>query len=437
MRKVAVILIVFAFFGVSNGQKKWGFDTPYGFIPNDNPGCRIEVNLSEPLHDGQIIDLSGESILARIRRGDCGHIAQWRVTEYKPGKYFASMVIPFPDPLILYYLDETPYNFGRLSDELECKTADNEAPPIKFDHEIEVLKTEECVRVLSDTFTTSPTFRGRPTSTVVSHKDLNRREVSEVTRWLVKVYDSEAVATSDFTLMVVEEFAPEHGNARWHENQWPRFYEGDSDVTAEDCPPGDWRDLAGSFGHIPGGGGSLQSRYDAAAGLDYSNTPPWIPGGMQVIPPGGTTAGGKWSGKWIAQGDQTHRVFEASPGRCVAVAKLSIDEEVHSSGSFVGSGASENPNAEAFRRRMTEDDPIYIEYTPMWERSHIWWRAEEELPIPDPRHQGGVRWEKGMPEGHPPNAVPTNKRSIKYRGTDDSGESVIVPSTCGCPGSSD
>ena len=78
---------------------------------------------------------------------------------------------------------------------------------------------------------------------------------------------------------------------------------------------------------------------------------------------------------------------------------------------------------------MTEDDPIYIEYSPWWERSHIWWRGFFH------RYDGEI---PKTSDGHiVPDSIRYGKRHLKYRDTDESGESVIVPAQCGCPNSSD
>ena len=238
MRKVVGILIACSFWSVVCGAQNWGFDTQYGFIPNGCPDCRVTVNLSEPLHDGQIIHLGSTDA------EQCGHIYEWRITEYAPekdpDKFFAAMVIPFPDPLVLVLKDENPTKYGRFRDELECESVELTEAPILDAHE--VLKTEECVRVLTDAYPAEDFFRGRPVG-ITTYGNLNRRVVSELKRWLVKVDDPEAVAGYDYTLMVVESFAPEYGNARWHEAQWGQFYPGAPDVTEGDCPPGDWRDI--------------------------------------------------------------------------------------------------------------------------------------------------------------------------------------------------
>ena len=142
MRKVVRTLIACSFWSIASGAEKWGFDTPHGFIPNGCPDCRVEVDLQEPLHDGQTIHLDFADAI------HCGHIYEWKVTEYAPDKFFASMVIPLPDPLVLIYGDKDPTDYGRLRDELECESAELTEAPIQDAHE--VLKTEECIRVLSD-----------------------------------------------------------------------------------------------------------------------------------------------------------------------------------------------------------------------------------------------------------------------------------------------
>lgn len=421
MKKVVRILIVCSLWSAALAAEKWGFDTPYGFIPNGCPDCRVEVDLSEPLHDGQIISLDFADTIA------CGWIDEWRVTEYRPDEFFAAMVIPLPDPLELIYGDKDPTDYGRLRDELECESVELTEAPIQDAHE--VLKTEECIRVLTDAFPAEDVFRGHVVGNT-TYENLNRRVVSEFKRWLVKVDDPESATGLDYTLMVVESFAPEHGNARWHEVQWGRFYEGPPDVSEGDCPPGDWRDIVprnlDSFRII-----TYERAYGEAARLDYSGRPPSLENGMSVHPTGGGKTRPSDSGKYertdTAEGYQIHQVIEERPGRCIATARLMIPEKLNHTSSF-SSGSKPNPNIGAFRRRMSEDDQISIGYSRVWARSHIWYRMGEKILVPDNSFVDGSRIEDFLPDI--PNYAVFHRAFISYRESDQSDEPVVVPSKC-------
>ena len=254
---------------------------------------------------------------------------------------------------------------------------------------------------------------------------MNRRVVSELKRWLVKVDDPESV--TGYTLMVVESFAPEYGNARWHEAQWGRFYPGSPDVTEGDCPPGDWRDILpqeyDSFYDTV-----MENVHAEAARLDYSGTPPTLENGITVHPTGGKTrVGGKYEVTDTAVGNQIHRVVEVRPGECVATARLQIPEELHIRSSF--SNRSEpNPNIGAFQRRMSEDDPIAVSYTRVWARSHIWYKRDEMVLVPYKSFVDGSRSEREVHDI--PNFVGFHRASIGYRESDAVEDPVIVPSKC-------
>ena len=206
--KAVVILAIYA---VCYAGDKYGFDSQQGFIPNDCPGCRIQVDIPDPLEDGMIIELDDEATAA------CGETPQWRISEFAPGKFFAAAIIPLPDPLVLNWEERRnhPFNYGRLKDEDEYIALALERAPIEDAHE--VLKTEECERALYDGYAEEVTYRGVPTGVINSHF-VNRRVLSEFRRWLVKVEDPNAAL--GYTLIVVEEFAPDHGNARWHAQRY-------------------------------------------------------------------------------------------------------------------------------------------------------------------------------------------------------------------------
>ncbi len=419
MRKVIVLMAFAAFLANVQAEEKWGFDTPYGFIPNACPDCRVEVSLSEPPHDGQIINLEFFDAI------HCGHIYEWRVTEYESGKFFAAMVVPLPDPLVLIYGDKDPTDSFRFKDELECESVELTEAPIQDAHE--VLKTEECIRVLSDSFSGTEYFRGHIVG-VKSYSDMNRRVVDEFKRWLVKVDDPESGTGLDYTLMVVESFAPEYGNARWHEAQWERLYEGPPDVTEGDCPPGDWRDIVirekGAFDT------TIEGIYGKAARADYQGIPPALENGMSVVPAGGgrtRTSDGGYELPDTAQGYQIHQVFEERPGRCVATARLNFSGKLSWTSSF-SSSSKPNPNIGAFHRRMSEDDPIDIRYSRVWARSHIWYRRGEWVLVPDKGFVGGTRTEIELPDV--PNLPWSQRGSIRYRESEESDDPVIVPSKC-------
>ena len=365
------------------------------------------------------------SIWALLMRCSVGMSTSGRITEYAPemdpNKFFAAMVIPLPDPLILIVGDEYPTKYGRFRDELECESVELTEAPIQDAHE--VLKTEECERVLSDVFPAEDFYRGIVVGNT-SYSNLNRQVVSEFKRWLVKLDDPESVI--GYTLMVVESFAPEYGNARWHEAQWERFYPGPPDVTEGDCPPGDWRDIvprmSSSFDN-------MQGAYDEAARRDYLGDPPGLEDGMAVHPTGGgkTRPSGRFDVTDTAMGWQIHQVDEGGPDGCVATARLVIRERVSHMSSF-SSGSELNPNVDAFSRRMVETDPITIAYARAWARSHIWYKREEQVLVPDKDFVNGTRGVYVLPDI--PNSVGVHKGFISYRESDQLDEPVIVPSKC-------
>ncbi|MDE2927989.1 MAG: hypothetical protein OXT71_16455, partial [Acidobacteriota bacterium] len=263
-------VVVLSLCAVSYAEDKFGFDTQQGFIPNSSPGCRVQVDVPDPLEDGMIIQLnSGDA-------AQCGGIAEWRVSEYHPGKFYAAMFIPLPDPLVIEWGIESPLKYGRLRDEIECVQVDPYGAPIEDAHE--VLKAEECTRTLTDVYAWDNVFRGFSAGGV-NEAETNPRDVSEFDRWLVKIDDPEQVL--GFSLMVVESFAPAHGNARWHAQRY-------DDVADVSCPPGDWRDIKTleqkAFDTYP-----MEEAHRRAAHLDYlhlyaDGQPPRLDEGTMVTP---------------------------------------------------------------------------------------------------------------------------------------------------------
>ena len=388
--KAVVILAVYA---VCYAGDEFGFDSQQGFIPNDCPGCRVQVDIPDPLEDGMIIELNDAAT------AECGETREWRVAEFAPGKFFAAAVIPLPDPLLLNWEERRnhPFNYGRLKDEDECTALPLERAPIEDAHE--VLKTEDCERALYDAYAEEVTYRGFIAG-VNSHR-VNRRVLSEFKRWLVTVDDPDAVL--GYTLIVVEEFAPDHGNARWHSQRY-------DDVTPYSCPPGDWRDILPleqeAFDTYP-----IEEAHRRAAHLDYNGNLPRKGEGMVVTPTNGATRTQVYSsGRTreimdFATGDQIHGVVPLGRFRCVATARMILSDD------------PEDEDVKALARRMSEDDMIWVNYSPIWRRSPVWYRREEtSREIPDD-----------------PNYVFQETKGVSYRDPEQPDETVSVPSGCPAP----
>ena len=72
--KAVVILAVYA---VCYAGDKFGFDSQQGFIPNDCPGCRVQVDIPGPSRNGMIIELDAHDA------AQCAGVSEWRVSEYQ------------------------------------------------------------------------------------------------------------------------------------------------------------------------------------------------------------------------------------------------------------------------------------------------------------------------------------------------------------------
>ena len=79
---------------------------------------------------------------------------------------------------------------------------------------------------------------------------------------------------------------------------------------------------------------------------------------------------------------------------------------------------AQDEHVKAFRRRWNEDEQIWIRYTAVWHRAHVWYRREEvEGNIPDT-----------------PNYVIQQGRGVSYRDPEQPTDAVTVPSKClPCP----
>lgn len=388
VRRGALVVVVLALFAVCHAGDKYGFDSQQGFIPNDCPGCRVEVDIPNALEDGMIVELNAADTWA------CGNTREWRITEYAPDKFFAAALIPLPDPLVLMHGDEHPFRYSRLKDADECDSAPLERAPVEDAHE--VLRTEDCERVLYDQYPEEIVYRGIGTGSLTTYS-VNRRVLSEFRRWLIKVTDSDSVV--GYTLVVVEEFAPEHGNARWHARQY-------DDVTEYSCPPGDNRDIF-PLEEEAFDTHSMEEAHRIAASRDYHGEPPIKAGGMRVTPSNGATRWTAYGSRSIeimdfATGDQTHRVVPMGRSRCVATARMILSED------------PSDEDVKALKRRMAEEDKIFVSYTPVWRSSPVWYRREET--------SGEVPEEA--------NFVFQNTRSVSYRGEEQPADSVVVPSQC-------
>ncbi len=380
----ALLIVGWALWATGYAGDQFGFDTQQGFIPNDSPGCRVEVDLPEPLEDGLIIELDESATT------ECGNTSQWRVTEYDEGKFFAAALIPLPNALILNYGQEHPFKYNRLKDVMECVTVESQAAPIDYAHE--VLKTENCQRVLYDGYAEEVIFRGIPTGVIESYF-VNRRVVSEFKRWLVRVESNQSVV--GFYLGIIESFAPEHGNARWHVQRY-------DDLNENSCPPGDWRDVKPlqqeAFDTY-----SMEEAHRRAAYLDYLGRVPTIIGGMTITPTNGASRyHGNHKGMDYAQADQVHGVIRGGPLGCIAMAWMMLPDDLG------------DVHVGAFRRRMQEEDKINVIYSPVWHRAYVWYRREETNGI--------------APET--PNFVYQTTRGIAYREPDEPTDSVNAPAIC-------
>lgn len=400
LSRAVVLLAVCA---VCYAQSPSGFDSQQGFIPTIEGPCHATVDLPDPLEDGQIIDLGP------VSDDFCRGISRWRISEYTRGKFVAAPRIPLPDPLIVKcrripnHTKETCGLLVNYREDTQCTPVGLEAAPIEDAHE--VLKTEECSRTLYFGYAEEVVFRGIFTGTVRSH-EVAHEQVSEFKRWLVTVDAPESIL--GYELMAVEEFEPYHGNARWHLAQWDRFYQGAPDVTAGGCPPGDWRDIL-PLEREAFDTHSMKEAHRSASHLDYLGRPPRMDGGMRVIPTNGamrSSSTGRHNIMDYATGDQIHRVVQTRENQCVATARMVMPKD------------SADEHVKALLRRMAEDDKIWVNYTPVWRREHIWYRRMEvNGRIPDE-----------------PNYVFRESSGIAHREPEQSTDTVTVPSKCPvCP----
>lgn len=378
------IVFLWAFRAAVHANDPSGFDSEQGFIPNNNVNCRVWVDIPGPLEDGMILELDEEEA-AR-----CRDVSQWRVTEYTEGKFFAAPHVPLPEPLVVKCVPgpgrvrshcQTLYN---LRDQDECTVVATEEAPIEDAHK--VLKTEECERTLYDGFGEVVIYRGLNTGVVKSHI-ANRRIFSEFKRWLVQVDDPDTIL--GYTLVVVEEFAPDHGNARWHAQKY-------DDVTETSCPPGDWRDIIPfedeAFDTYP-----MERAHERAAHHDYQGHPPVKRDGMSVVPPGSSR------NEPPATGDQIHRVVQHSPSRCVATARMVLPDDPG------------DTNVQTLRRMLREEGTIIVFYSPIWRAQPIWYRR--------------IETNGEIPEA--PNWVYQEQRGVTHRDPEEESPGIIeVPSKC-------
>ena len=360
MRKVIVFFIVFAFWSVVSAKN--GFDSQQGFIPTTEGPCRTEVNIPDPLEDGMVIDLGP------VSDDFCLGISQWQISEYSRGKFAAHPHIPLPDPLVVkcrrFYGSVKHHCHGLVNyrENITCENVTLEHAPIEDAHE--VLKTEECQRTFYFGYAEELTHRGIKIGALKSHKT-SMTQVSEFKRWLVKVDAPDAVLR--YELMVVEAFEPSHGNARWHLDQWGRFYKGEPDVSENSCPPGDWRDVTPLVDR-PFDYDSLEEAHRSASHSDYLGIAPVIQRGMNVNPTNGATRMNERRSHRkddFATGNQEFRVTPGGPLGCVATARMIMSDDPN------------NSDVQALRRRMNERDMIVISYTPAWHRQHVWYRRLE------------------------------------------------------------
>ncbi len=415
-----LILIPFVSVALAQEIDRAGFRSQQGRIPTGLPGCSVQIDIPDPLVDGIIIELTEEEA------EDCYGIPRWRVTEFEEGKFFAAVSVPLPDPLILDYsvdlshLNEkwtddvsvVSYVNNRLRDEVECEEVEPYPAPIDDAHT--VLKTEECERVHISAWPEEIEFRG--VNVGLKSHFVNRTVIAELTRWLIK-WDMPD-APLGYELAVVEEFAPENGNARWHAQRY-------DDVTEEDCSPGGYRDTYPFQKNY--WDGDLEQAHTDAARADWDNQRPelfnknkgwysygYLHRGMAGSEP--TWAGGSMRVVNTdlderAYGRQLSKTFPGGERGCVAIARMELGYK------FLGYGRVQGDDAGKLHNALNSTAPLVIDYTPYWERKHAWYKREH--------------WYYGKSDV--PNYVWNQSRPLQYREESAPEKPLEVPSRCLAP----
>ncbi len=393
--KKLLVLIPFISLCAANPQYPWGnyFRSQQGLIPNGIGECDIELDIPDPLEDGMLIELTEED--ASLCRG----IARWRITEFEEGRFFAAVAIPFPDSIVVDY-ENIGYVNNRLRDKVECREVEPYPAPIEDGHT--VLKTEVCERIHVAGHTEDVKFRGVSVG-AKSHFIRLPYVLSEITRWLIWLDMGDRNE-----LAVVEDFAAENGNARWH----ARRYE---DVDPEGCPPGDYRDVYPFWERYWDESTQDKAHADAAR-ADYYNEDGWV---LAADYHQSSFGGGGWhSGSMsvsdggsdvqkVAVGVQQFRVRPGGERGCVAVARMEMGREI------LAYRVSASNLALNLGAKMGSDDPLWIRYTPYWQRSHAWVRRE---------HDNGT-------SADGPNYLFRVQREMRYR-EKQAPNPIRVPSTC-------
>ena len=396
-KKVVGVLIAFAFL---TGAKGGTFSTPYGDIPHMiHEQCNLSVDLDRDHHDGQIIHLS--YLQANTKGNDCQGVQQWRITEYdpieNPGSYFATPHIPVGDKTVLpirdYGLSPGASSIHRfILDEVQCSRVETSLAPVKeYDHlNPTVLETHECVRTLTDEIVIPVYEFGIKVDSEFYR--VNRRVIGRFTNYLLEVDND--LDYLPRTLMVLELFPREQGNADWHALRWRRFWDGPSPVSPDDCSPGGWWDVLSQNGgvgptHAPDNVYGDEALHVGAFRRDRTGELPAVQGiEIDPTPPYEEKRRAHQNPRYApiidyVTGAQIFWITEYGESQCLAAAKLYLHERIGGSGSFSSSTSRDNPNLGAYHRRMEEADPVEVTYQRPWAGSPIWYKQSIRVPSND------------------------------------------------------
>ncbi len=350
---------------IGNG---FAFETAYGPLPHGVYQCEGFLALPDYFEEGMI---------GTLRNGTerCAGIEQWRVMRTDDGHFFAVVNIPFPDPLVTTWdpgRHVVQAGMGGWRTKVECEDVTTTKAPIAAPHD--VVKTENCARIFYGFIGQVETLFGVRGGSLPP-LDGQQRVVSQFRRWVVKLHDDEH--HWGYKVAVVEAFAPEHGNARWHAASEPRFWDGPPSLSEGNCPPADWRDIClkaginGTDGCYFGGTPATPEKgWEMAIQQKLNGNPAWVEDGMHIA----DMSVGSHSESDYYMSHQTHYVESGGPLGCVAVVELDYKRDSRSDWTGETIKAKSASVVHALMERGVE---LHVSYTPLWWRHHVWYRRKE------------------------------------------------------------